>query len=135
MRAIMADNDVQGHVAILAHLLLSDEWREIWLSLNLSIWSFADLSLTADASDAAVWHACQRGNVVLITGNRNKDGADSLEATLQTHNTATSLPVLTIADPNELIHSQEYASRVVDRLLRYLMDIDSVRGAGRLWLP
>jgi hypothetical protein len=51
VRAIMADNDVQGHVAILAHLLLSD------------------------------------------------------------------------------------ASRVVDRLLRYLMDIDKVRGAGRLWLP
>ena len=135
MRAIMADNDVQGHVAILARLLLSDEWREIWLSLNLSVRTFADLSLTATASDAAVWHMCQREQAVLITGNRNNEGDDSLEATIQAHNTPTSLPVMTIADPNEVVHNWQYAHQIVESLLQYLLDIDKVRGAGRLWLP
>jgi hypothetical protein len=131
----MADNDIRGHMAILARALLSDDWREIWLSLNLPIWSFADLSLTADAADAAVWHACQRGEVILITGNRNDDGDDSLQATIQAHNTPASLPVFTISEPKRVMRSPDYANRVVDRLLRYLMDIDNVRGAGRLWLP
>jgi hypothetical protein len=131
----MADNDIRGHMAILARALLSDDWREIWLSLNLPIWSFADLSLTADASDAAVWHACQRDEVILITGNRNDDGDDSLQATIQTHHTRASLPVFTISEPKRVMRSPDYANRVVESLLQYLLDIDNVRGAGRLWLP
>ncbi len=135
MRAIMADNDIRGHMAILARALLSDDWREIWLSLDLPIWSFADLSLTPDASDAAVWHACQRNEVILITANRNDDGDDSLQATIQTHNSPASLPVFTISEPKRVLRSSEYANRVVESLLEYLVDIDKVRGAGRLWLP
>ena len=97
--------------------------------------SFADLSLLKDASDAAVWHACQRAQVILITGNRNNDGPDSLEATIQAHNTPLSLPVLTISDPNRAAISWQYADECVEALLVYLLDIDRVRGAGRLWLP
>jgi hypothetical protein len=45
------------------------------------------------------------------------------------------LPVLTISDAGRVIHSREYANRVVETLLQYLMDIENVRGTGRLWLP
>ncbi|MBI2804017.1 MAG: ACP S-malonyltransferase [Planctomycetes bacterium] len=135
MRAIMADNDVKGQVAILAKLLEAEPWREFWLSLNLPLWTFADVPLAVDASDAAVWHACQREQVILITGNRNKKGLDSLEATIQKHNTAPSLPVMTIADPDEVIFNRPYAHKVVEALLQYLLEIDKVRGTGRLWLP
>lgn len=89
MRAIMADNDIQGHMNVLMQLLLSEAWRDIWISLNLSVRTFADLSLATDVSDADLWHACQKDQVVLITGNRNKESADSLEATIQAHNTPT----------------------------------------------
>jgi hypothetical protein len=135
MRAIMADNDIRGHMNVLIHVLESKAWSEIWLSLNLSVWTFADLSLAVDTSDANLWHACQRDQVILITGNRNHDGPDSLDATIQAHTTLTSLPVLTIADPNEVMQSPRYAHRVVETLLQYLLDIDKVRGTGRLWLP
>jgi hypothetical protein len=135
MRAIMADNDLVGHVGEIVRVLLSDEWREIWLGLHLEVQTFADLSLKTDASDADVWNVCQEEQVILITGNRNKKGPDSLEATIQIHNTSNSLPVLTISDPNRVLRSRTYLDEVVVSLLDYLLFIDNVRGAGRLWLP
>jgi hypothetical protein len=131
----MGDNDIRGQMAVIVQLLESDAWREIWTSLNLSVRTFAELSLPVDASDNAVWHACQQNEVILITGNRNNDDDDSLHATIEAHNTPTSLPVMTIAYPNGVVNSWPYAHRVVERLLQYLLDIDKVRGAGRLWLP
>lgn len=135
MRAIMADNDLVGHVGEIVRVLLSDEWREIWLSLKLEVRTFADLSLGKDASDATVWNACQKEQVILITGNRNKKRADSLQATIEAQNTSDSLPVFTVSDPTRLVHSGEYLDEVVESLLDYLLFIDKVRGAGRLWLP
>jgi hypothetical protein len=135
VRAIMGDNDIRGQMTRVVQLLESKAWREIWLSLNLSVRTFADLSLSTNASDAAVWHACPREQVVLITGNRNNEGDDSLQATIQAHSTPTSLPVMTLADADEVLRSWQYAHRNVESLLQYLLDIDKVRGAGRLWLP
>jgi hypothetical protein len=135
VRAIMADNDVKGHVNVLVRSLRSDEWRELWLSLNLMLFTFADLSLSSDASDAELWHACQEEQVVLITGNRNDDGPDSLQATIKSCNTPTSLPVFTLSEPRRVLRSGEYASRVAVKLLQHLFDIEKLRGAGRLWLP
>src|SRR5262245_22413036 len=120
MRAIMADNDIQGHMQLLAQLLVSDAWRDFWVSLNLSVTTFADLSVEPNIADAALWHLCQQEQIILITGNRNKDGPDSLEATIQAFNTPTSLPVLTIADPNHIPLSRVYANRVVETMLQYL---------------
>src|SRR5258708_3758010 len=102
MRAIMADNDIQGQMYTLVLLLRSETWREIWASLNLSVRTFEELSLPTDVSDATLWHACQKQEVVLITGNRNNDGEDSLQATIQTNATSTSLPVFTISEPRKV---------------------------------
>ena len=115
MRAIMADNDIQGHMNVIMRLLLSDAWRDIWVSLNLSVRTFADLSLETNVSDADLWHACQKDEVVLITGNRNKESADSLEATIESHNTPSSLPVLTLSDPDRVVQSREYANLLSSR--------------------
>ena len=71
----------------------------------------------------------------MITGNRNQDGPNSLDATIRTENTLTSLPVLTVSDPLALRNSREYAEQVIERLLDYLMGIDRVLGTGRLYLP
>jgi len=135
MRAIMADNDIQGQMGTLVRLLESEAWLDIWASLNLAVRTFADLSLDPSVADAELWHACQREQIVLITANRNKAGADSMEATIKAFSTASSLPVFTLADPKQILASREYADRVVTRFLQYLMEIDNVRGAGRLWLP
>jgi hypothetical protein len=73
--------------------------------------------------------------MILITGNRNAEGPDSLEVTLRMCNTAESLPVFTIADVDRVLNSKDYAERVVARLIDYLLEIDRYRGTGRLYLP
>jgi hypothetical protein len=71
----------------------------------------------------------------LFTANRNQKGDDSLEATIRRENTPTSLPVLTLANAKRFEESREYAERVATRLLEYLLDIETYRGSGRLYLP
>jgi hypothetical protein len=73
--------------------------------------------------------------LVLITNNRNADSEDSLEVAIREHNTPNSLPVLTIGNVDRFRKSRKYAEKVVEQLYDYLEDIDSVRGAGRLYLP
>ncbi len=54
---------------------------------------------------------------------------------MRAKNTATSLPVFTLANAERVFHSRDYAERVAVKLLEYLLDIDRVRGTGRLYLP
>jgi len=113
----------------------SDAWREFWDYLDLRCLAFGDIGLVPEDPDALVWHRCQQEQVFLITNNRNKRGANSLEATIQTYNTPQSLPVFTIGDPDSMLAGHDYTDRVIDRLLRYLLELDNIRGTGRLYLP
>ena len=135
MIRIMSDNDVRGHVGRLLEVCRTSPWDEIWTDLGVEVCTFADLGLSEDADDAAVWHACQRNEIVLITGNRNADGPTSLELTIRNESTAQCLPVLTIADRGRLARDREYAESVLERLLEVLIDLEALRGAGRLFLP
>ena len=83
----------------------------------------------------AVWDFCQREQMVLITANRNQDGDDSLETAIRTRSTPESLPVFTIADADEILRNRAYADRVVESMLQAILDIDNLRGTGRVWLP
>ena len=82
-----------------------------------------------------MWEVCQREQVVLLTANRNDAGPESLEATMQQHNTPESLSVFTLANDQRMLRDRPYAEAVADRLIEFLFDIDSYRGTGRLYLP
>jgi hypothetical protein len=75
------------------------------------------------------------GQLVLVTGNRNDDGPDSLEAVIRNENQLDSLPVITIADPDRMLRDRLYADTVAERLLDYLMRIDEIRSTGRIYVP
>jgi hypothetical protein len=135
VKGILADNDVLGQVDYLVALMQAEPWREFWQDLNLVLFHFEDLSLSATASDTEVWHRCQAEELVLITGNRNLSGPDSLEATIRAHNTHKSLPVLTIADVSKLNSSKAYAEQIIESLIDYLQRMETLRGCGRLFLP
>ena len=77
--------------------------------------SFPALELSYNAPDALIWRTCQREGLVLITGNRNDDGADSLEATIRNENQPDSLPVITIADADRVLQDRLYAEKVAVR--------------------
>jgi hypothetical protein len=134
MVSVMADNDVAGHFDELLRLLSSDEWRDIWDDLGVGVESFEGLGLVRDAPDRLVWQTCQERQVILFTGNRNQESAESLEATIRALNQADSLPVLTLADPDRFRRSRAYAERVAERFPDCLMNIQHHRGAGRLYL-
>jgi len=135
MPTIMADHDIEGQMQILLRLLTSAEWRALWTELAVHVESFASLGLPIDTPDPELWRLCQTHQIVLLTGNRNREGPESLEAVIQAANTPVSLPVLTIGEPQRIFSSSTYAHRVVERLMEYLVDLENLRGAGRLYLP
>ena len=134
-RGLLADADCEGQFQVLLGLLRHDSRREVWESLASTVATFTDLGLQPNATDRAVWNACQEHQLVLVTANRNSDHAESLETTIATFSTSDSLPVLTLADPQRILRDREYAERVADRLLEYLFDCDHYLGTGRLFLP
>jgi hypothetical protein len=135
VKAILADHNIVGHVRALVTVLRSEPWAIFWESLALELYTFPQLGLTPRTPDDELWRVCQREQTILLTANRNHEGADSLEAVIRTESRPDSLPVFTIANPRLLFHSREYADRVAERLLGYLVDIDRYRGTGRLYLP
>jgi hypothetical protein len=135
MRGILADINVGAQVRALLSIWTSDTWRDFWHELRLAGENFPAVGLSFDAPDALIWTTCQREGLVLITGNRNNDGPDSLEAAIRDENPPESLPVITIADTDRVLRDRAYAERVAERLIDYLMRIDEVRGTGRLFVP
>lgn len=135
MQGIMVDNDLEGHFEYLLQLLRSPAWKEFWDSLEFSVSSFESLGLSRDSLDSVIWQACQSRQIVLIIGNRNRQGPESLEATIRVQNRPESLPVITIGDAERFLQSPSYAERVVVRLLEYLQFLDNYRGTGRLYVP
>jgi len=131
----MADHDIEGQMQVLLRLLTSAEWYILWAELAVLVESFASLGVPTNTPDASLWQLCQTQQIILITGNRNEEGPASLEATIQASHTSTSLPVLTISEPQRILSSRSYARRVVERLVEYLIDVENLRGTGRLYLP
>jgi hypothetical protein len=135
VNGILADANCTGHLDVLLRFF-AREWRQdVWTFLSLTPFSFADVGLRLNASDREVWTLCQREQIVLITANRNDEGPESLEATIAQENTAQSLPVLTFSNDQRVLRDRLYAERVANRLLDVLFDMDSYRGAGRIYLP
>ncbi|MGO9471461.1 MAG: ACP S-malonyltransferase [Isosphaeraceae bacterium] len=135
MRGILADINVGKQRRAILGIWASDTWRDLWNNLGLSVVSFPAVGLSYDSPDTVIWRTCQREQLVLITGNRNDDGPDSLEAVIRDENQPDSLPVITFANPNRVLQDRVYAEEVAERLLDYLMRINEVRGAGRLYVP
>jgi len=92
-----------------------------------------------ESSDRDVWNTCQREGFVLLTGNRNHDGSDSLEAVIFEPDAIGFLPVFTVSDPDRVLADRLYAERIADDLLLALIDLGFdetyFAGAGRIYLP
>jgi predicted nuclease of predicted toxin-antitoxin system len=135
MPTIMADHDVEGHVRVLLTIWLSPGWIDLWTDAHCNVVSFRDLGLDEKSTDAEIWQLCQEQAIILVTGNRNAEGEDSLEQTMRRHANPDCLPVLTIGDTDRLMRDRRYAESVAARLLDYVRDIDVLRGSARLYLP
>ena len=104
MAAIMADHDCERQMQVLLPLTSSGMARALD-GLAVRIESFASLGCllirqTPTCGDYA------DNQIILITGNRNEEDQHPLEATLQASNTPTSLPLLTLSEPQRVLSSR-----------------------------
>lgn len=134
MRGVVADANNRLQVDYLVSLMQRPEWINFWIKLDLQLVYFEDIGLSVDAPDAEVWMKCQAEQLILITDNRNHDGPDSLEATIRRDNSRTCLPIFTISSADAFRKDREYADRVVVSMYDYLLRIESIYGAGRIYL-
>src|SRR5205809_1052346 len=127
------DVHVTGHVRYLIHLLHHDDvWKAMWEGSALKVLALGDCGLSLSSPDLVIWEYCQCQQVVLVTANRNSIGPESLGQTIRTRNTPTSLPVLTLANLARVEADRSYAERTAIMLLQRLVDIEFLRGIGRL---
>ena len=132
---LLVDANLDGHAELLGMRLGTETWRELRDHLDIRFLHFEEAGLDRSATDEVVWRLCQQQNWYLLTGNRNLESEDSLEATIRREGTADSLPVLTLADADRIYQSAAYLDEVVERLLEYMLDEANYRGSARLYLP
>jgi hypothetical protein len=115
MKGLLIDHNIRGQARLLIDLLEGPVWAGIWNELRLPIRALEEVALTEHSPDHEVWELCQQLEPVLLTANRNARGPSSLEATVRARGTASSLPVLTLANPDQVRVDRQYALLVVER--------------------
>jgi hypothetical protein len=73
-------------------------------------------------------------SLLLITNNRNRDDESSLQATIEIENTPDSLPVITIANIEQLAVA-EYRQLAVHKLIEIVLYLQDYLGVGRIYIP
>lgn len=131
MTVILADHDIEGHAYSLIGVLGAEGWLEM---VDLRLTTFSQVGLSFDSSDRVVWRFAQENRMILLTNNRNMDGADSLEQTLREENTPTSLPIVTIANIGRLSEKQ-YRERCAFQLLEIVLELQKHLGRNRVYIP
>jgi hypothetical protein len=128
---ILVDYNLNRQALLLSGSLVAGDWLSI-APLQLVI--FADVNLPMDSSDRKVWRFAQENQMVILTGNRNAKGDDSLEEVMRDENNMTSFPILTIGDPDR-VKEYAYRERCVERLVEIAIDLQNFMGAGRIFIP
>ncbi len=128
---ILVDHNLAGKALVLWGALVAEGWSEF---LSVRVVGLQDVGLALNSSDRIVWRFAQEHGMVLLTDNRNMKGPDSLEQTIREETTSTSLPVITIGDPDRLAEKM-YRDQCVTRLAEILLDFENYHGTGRLFIP
>src|SRR4051812_32482775 len=111
MPELLADVNAAGSLDAVLAVCGSAERKEILAALGVAALTFDAVGLDVTTPDGVLWQFCQERGLLLVTGNRNRKGPDSLQATIVARNTLTTLPVLTLADPGRLTTDRAYAQQ------------------------
>lgn len=116
-------------------LLWATMGGEGWLKLlEIPMLTFSDVGLPIDSSDRSVWRFAQEKQLILLTGNRNSEGEDSLEQTIRNENTSSSLPVVTVSMVSRM-EERAYREQCAERLVEIVLNIENYLGIGRVYIP
>lgn len=128
---ILVDYNLNRSALLLSGSLVAGDWLAI---APIQFVIFADVGLPMDSSDRRVWRFAQENQMVILTGNRNAKGDDSLEEVMREENCITSFPILTIGDLDR-VKEYVYRERCVERLVEIAIDLQNFMGAGRIFIP
>jgi hypothetical protein len=128
---VLLDHHMKKQGILLWATMGSEGWLKL---LDIPMLTFDDVGLPIDSKDRDVWRFAQTQQLILLTGNRNKDGADSLEQTIRNENTSNSLPVITIGIVDRLEESS-YREQCAERLVEIILNIENYLGIGRIYIP
>ena len=131
MIAILVDHNIEGQAALLWSTLATSGWLELGL---FRLMTFTEAGLPLASSDRIVWRFAQAHRMLLLTGNRNMDSADSLEQTIRDENHPAALPIVTIGSLDRMVE-HSYRDACADQLVEIGMYLDSYRGTGRIYIP
>jgi predicted nuclease of predicted toxin-antitoxin system len=132
MKTLLDHNLGNRHRIFLSSSLQQDGWLDL---IDVPILTFAEVGLSINTSDREIWRYVQNQQLILLTANRNNDGADSLEHTIQDENFPTSLPVLTIGDADRIMIDNAYCKKCAERIADIFMNIENYLGVGRVYIP
>lgn len=128
---VLLDHHLKKQGILLWATMGSEGWLKL---LDIPMLTFEDVGLPIDSRDRDVWRFAQEKQLILLTGNRNKDGSDSLEQTIRNENTPDSLPVVTIGITDRL-EERAYREQCAERLVEIILNIENYLGAGRIFIP
>ncbi len=137
MQGLLADVNIQGHVAYLRRLMHGLGVLEILTELGISLLTFPDVGLDPALDDRTLWNLCQQNDWLLLTDNRNREDDDSLAAVIQDSWREGLLPVLTLADKRKFETSETYAVKVAQDVAELLVVafVDQIRDQPRIFVP
>jgi hypothetical protein len=128
---VLLDHHMKKQGILLWATMGSEGWLKL---LDIPMLTFNDVGLSIDSNDRDVWHFAQEKQLILLTGNRNNEGRDSLQQTIQDENKPTSLPVITIGIIDRL-RERAYREQCAERLVEIILNIENYLGAGRIFIP
>jgi hypothetical protein len=131
MITVLIDHDIEGQAERLAETISKGGWAQ---AFSIRFVRFMAVGLPHNSPDRAVWRFAQAHRMFLLTGNRNKEDESSLEQTITDENTLTSLPVITVADPDGL-YEKDCREDCADRLLDIVLYPQNYLGTGRQYIP
>lgn len=133
MQIVLSDHNCEGQARAIFRALDQAGYLEL---IPLELRLFVDVGLPVNAEDLAVWQCCQDNGFVLLTGNRKtSDGDRSLESTIKRFSTPDSLPVVTISNLRRVQSDPVYRQDCARRLAEVMLDIETYRGAQRIYIP
>lgn len=128
---VLLDHHLKKQGILLWATMGSEGWLKL---LDIPMLTFEDVGLPIDSRDRDVWRFAQEKQLILLTGNRNKDGEDSLEQTIRNENTPNSLPVVTIGITDKL-EERDYREQCAEGLVEIVLNIENYLGVGRIYIP
>jgi len=128
---VLLDHHLKKQGILLWATMGSEGWLKL---LDIPMLTFEDVGLPIDSRDRDVWRFAQEKQLILLTANRNNNGEDSLQQTIQEENQSTSLPVVTIGVLDRL-EERAYREQCAERLVEIVLNIENYLGVGQIYIP